>query len=141
MVFKFCPGSNEDLEKYRSRRPPFSQTDGQFKHGRYVVVYELGFGGFSTVWLARDTLWNRYVALKLTTARSAKGLQEAAVQRYLFRSSSNNIRVSKILDRFAFRGPNGRHICLVFDVYGPSLRILSNHVYKLPPDVVRSLSR
>jgi len=141
MEFKFCPGSNEDLEKYEDGGFHPVKLMDKFKHGRYVVVHKLGFGGFSTVWLARDTQQNRYVALKLTTARSAMELREVAVQRYLFRYPSTNIEVSRILDRFAFTGPNGRHICLVFDVYGPSLDILSNQLYKLRPDIARALSR
>ena len=32
---------------------------------RYVVVQKLGWGHFSTVWLARDTMYNTYVALKV----------------------------------------------------------------------------
>ena len=27
-----------------------------FKNGRYVVLHKLGWGGYATVWLARDTL-------------------------------------------------------------------------------------
>lgn len=28
-----------------------------FKDGRYKIINKLGFGGFSTVWLARDLEW------------------------------------------------------------------------------------
>lgn len=28
-----------------------------FKDGQYRVIRKLGYGSFSTVWLARDTLW------------------------------------------------------------------------------------
>lgn len=140
MNLKFCLGSNEDLENYKCGGfHPIDLAD-KFKNGRYVVVHKLGYGGFSTVWLARDTEQQRYVALKMITAQSTKGLRELAVQRYLFRSPATNIGVSKILDRFAFRGPNGRHICLIFDVHGPSLSILSDHLYKLRPDIGRALS-
>ena len=43
---------------------------------RYVVVQKLGWGHFSTVWLARDTMYNTYVALKVQ--KSASHYQEAA---------------------------------------------------------------
>ena len=43
---------------------------------RYVVVQKLGWGHFSTVWLARDTQYNTYVALKVQ--KSASHYQEAA---------------------------------------------------------------
>lgn len=31
---------------------------------RYIVIQKLGWGHFSTVWLAKDKLFNTYVALK-----------------------------------------------------------------------------
>jgi serine/threonine-protein kinase SRPK3 len=43
---------------------------------RYVIVQKLGWGHFSTVWLARDMLHNSYVALKVQ--KSASHYQEAA---------------------------------------------------------------
>ena len=36
-----------------------------FKEGRYTVVKKLGWGHFSTVWLARDAQSSAYVALKV----------------------------------------------------------------------------
>ena len=44
--------------------------------GRYLVVQKLGWGHFSTVWLARDLKFNTYVALKVQ--KSAKNYMEAA---------------------------------------------------------------
>jgi serine/threonine-protein kinase SRPK3 len=38
---------------------------GEVMINRYVVVQKLGWGHFSTVWLARDTHYNTYVALKV----------------------------------------------------------------------------
>ncbi|OJJ43572.1 hypothetical protein ASPZODRAFT_161490 [Penicilliopsis zonata CBS 506.65] len=39
-------------------------------HERYRIVDKLGFGGYSTVWLAQDTQLMRYVAVKVNTADS-----------------------------------------------------------------------
>ena len=38
---------------------------GETLIGRYIIVQKLGWGHFSTVWLARDNLHNSYVALKV----------------------------------------------------------------------------
>jgi serine/threonine-protein kinase SRPK3 len=43
---------------------------------RYLIVQKLGWGHFSTVWLARDLQHNTYVALKVQ--KSAKNYLEAA---------------------------------------------------------------
>ncbi len=49
---------------------------GEVLIGRYVIVQKLGWGHFSTVWLARDNMYNTYVALKVQ--KSASHYTEAA---------------------------------------------------------------
>lgn len=41
-----------------------------FSNGRYRSIHKLGWGGYSTTWLARDIVGNRNVALKISTAES-----------------------------------------------------------------------
>lgn len=43
---------------------------------RYIILQKLGWGHFSTVWLAKDIKFNTYVALKIQ--RSASHYLEAA---------------------------------------------------------------
>ena len=42
---------------------------------RYVIIQKLGWGHFSTVWLAKDFKFDTYVALKVQ--KSAPHYQEA----------------------------------------------------------------
>lgn len=49
---------------------------GEILVNRYVVIQKLGWGHFSTVWLARDMMYNSYVALKVQ--KSASHYTEAA---------------------------------------------------------------
>jgi len=49
---------------------------GETLIGRYIIVQKLGWGHFSTVWLARDNFYNTYVALKVQ--KSASHYTEAA---------------------------------------------------------------
>ena len=44
--------------------------------GRYIVVQKLGWGHFSTVWLAKDLKYDTFVALKIQ--KSAQHYLEAA---------------------------------------------------------------
>jgi len=44
---------------------------------RYVIIQKLGWGHFSTVWLAKDINFNTFVALKIQ--RSAPQYLEAAI--------------------------------------------------------------
>jgi serine/threonine protein kinase len=54
---------------------------GDVLHDRYHIVDKLGFGGYSTVWLARDSYLQRYVAVKVNTAKSSP--REAKVPKAL----------------------------------------------------------
>ena len=49
---------------------------GEVMVNRYVIIQKLGWGHFSTVWLAKDIKYNTYVALKIQ--RSASQYLEAA---------------------------------------------------------------
>ncbi|GAA5986244.1 hypothetical protein JCM10908_006470 [Rhodotorula pacifica] len=94
---------------------------------RYVVVRKLGWGHFSTVWLARDTTVNKHVALKVV--KSATHYTETALdeikllQRVVESNPSHPGRrhVVSLLDHFTHRGPNGTHVCMVFEVLGENL--------------------
>lgn len=57
----------ESLEKYRpgGYHPVMI---GDMLHGRYRIVDKLGFGGHSTIWLAHDTHFEQYVAIKVGIA-------------------------------------------------------------------------
>jgi serine/threonine-protein kinase SRPK3 len=48
---------------------------GQSFKGRYTIVYKMGSGSFSTVWLAKDHKTSRYVALKFIVASPPPSLQ------------------------------------------------------------------
>ncbi|GJN92533.1 hypothetical protein Rhopal_005563-T1 [Rhodotorula paludigena] len=94
---------------------------------RYVVVRKLGWGHFSTVWLARDTTVNKHVALKVV--KSATHYTETALdeikllQRVVESNPAHPGRrhVVSLLDHFTHRGPNGTHVCMVFEVLGENL--------------------
>ena len=38
---------------------------GEVLNGRYVILQKLGWGHFSTVWLARDMKFDTYIAIKV----------------------------------------------------------------------------
>lgn len=98
-----------------------------YNNGRYVVVRKLGWGHFSTVWLSRDTTTGKHVALKVV--RSAAHYTETAIDeiKLLNRivqakpSHPGRKHVVSLLDSFEHRGPNGVHVCMVFEVLGENL--------------------
>lgn len=98
-----------------------------FKDGRYTVVRKLGWGHFSTVWLSKDNESGKHVALKVV--RSAAHYTETAIDEIkllnrIVAAKPNHPgrkHVVSLLDSFEHKGPNGTHVCMVFEVLGENL--------------------
>ncbi|KAF2070313.1 hypothetical protein CYY_008366 [Polysphondylium violaceum] len=112
--------------------------------GRYQIIKKLGWGHFSTVWLCLDKDTKKQVALKIV--KSAKSYTETAEDEIkLLKSVSDHNAadrcVTRLLDHFTHRGPNGRHVCMVFDVLGNNLLdVIKNHRYRgIPLTLVKSI--
>lgn len=94
---------------------------------QYTIVRKLGWGNFSTVWLAYDSLRECHVAIKIV--RSSKIFRHAALDEVKIlqkvRESSDlhpgKKHIVEMLDHFTHYGPNGEHICMVFEVLGESV--------------------
>ncbi|KIJ46149.1 hypothetical protein M422DRAFT_778509 [Sphaerobolus stellatus SS14] len=121
----------EDWEDYTKGGYHPVHIGDAFSDGRYLVVRKLGWGHFSTVWLARDTKLDRHVALKIV--KSAPRYTETALDeiKLLQRIISSSLpphplhpgrrHVIGFLDHFRHKGPNGNHVCMVFEVLGENL--------------------
>jgi len=125
------------------------QVGERFNQDRYLVVRKLGWGHFSTVWLAHDQQLDRHVALKVV--KSAKHYTETAEDeiKLLERVSSANPshlgygHVVSLLDHFRHKGPNGTHVCMVFEVLGENLLgLIKRYEYRgIPEPIVREVGR
>ncbi|XP_065640952.1 SRSF protein kinase 3 isoform X2 [Hydra vulgaris] len=100
---------------------------GDLFHGRYHVIRKLGWGHFSTVWLAWDLLEKRYVALKIV--KSASHYTETAIDEMKLLRTVHTAcpdhegypHVVQLLDDFKISGIHGNHVCMVFEVLGHNL--------------------
>ncbi|KZS94816.1 kinase-like protein [Sistotremastrum niveocremeum HHB9708] len=115
----FCPVSIGDL----------------LGEGRYKIVNKLGYGGASTVWLAHDLCepkeFGGYVALKIMCADLSSTPLTDVPDLYISQKIEsfasrihhpNKGNVCIVRDYFYEQSPNGRHLCIVSDFAGPSLR-------------------
>ncbi|KAI1123934.1 kinase-like domain-containing protein [Nemania abortiva] len=90
---------------------------GHHLHGRYRIVSKLGYGGYSTMWLARDVQQSKYVAVKVGVAISDE--KEVGILEQLTSPAESKGKpggksmILPILDRFTVSGPNGTHPCFV----------------------------
>ncbi|KAJ1860675.1 serine/threonine protein kinase, CMGC [Coemansia sp. RSA 2703] len=126
----------EDIEDYCKGGYHPVKIGDEFKAKRYKVVRKLGWGHFSTVWLAYDREKDIHVALKIV--KSAAHYAEAALDEIELCTQTVSIRephvgrdhVAKMLDSFEHSGPHGRHVCMVFEVLGENLLSLLRNARK-----------
>uniref|UniRef100_A0A8C5AE08 non-specific serine/threonine protein kinase n=1 Tax=Gadus morhua TaxID=8049 RepID=A0A8C5AE08_GADMO len=122
---------------------------GDLFNGKYHVIRKLGWGHFSTVWLAWDIQVKHFVAMKVV--KSAEHYTETAVDEIkLLRSvrnsdpdDPNREMVVQLLDDFKISGVNGTHVCMVFEVLGHHLLkwIIKSNYQGLPLPCVKSIIR
>lgn len=127
-----CDERNEEsLKDYKPGGYHPAYKGEPYNKGKYVLVRKLGWGHFSTVWLAKDVKKKNHVAVKIV--RSDKVYTEAAQDEIkLLKSVSSDVSCSdpgskhilKLLDDFVHAGPNGNHIVMVFEVLGENLLAL-----------------
>ncbi|OBT42030.1 CMGC/SRPK protein kinase [Pseudogymnoascus sp. WSF 3629] len=99
---------------------------GDVLSSRYRIVGKLGFGISSTVWLARDLLGHRYVAIKIF-AKGDRGTNEIAIYRHISQGNTATLGyryVRTALDSFELTNRGERHICLVHEPLWDSVTTL-----------------
>lgn len=117
----------EDSEDYCKGGYHPVQVGEDYKDGKYTIVRKLGWGHFSTVWLSRDNTNGKHVALKVV--RSAAHYTETALDEIKLlkkvvdanKDHPGRKHVVSLLDSFNHKGPNGVHVCMVFEVLGENL--------------------
>lgn len=138
--FPFELGECEDLENYEPGGFHPVHLGDVYDHDRYRIVHKLGFGGFSTVWLAEDVTGPEWVALKIVAARESPSYEARSVI-----ASHLDIPASRLFAivkrKFWIDGPNGSHLCLVLPALGPNLSTLSRGIFsRLNPNFAKDVS-
>ena len=140
---------------------------GEVLNGRYVILQKLGWGHFSTVWLARDVKYETYIAIKVQ--KSAPHYLEAAfdeveilqkavkhandekwfeeLKRFYkgkkLKFNRDDCHVVQLLNAFIYTGDYGRHFCMVFEILGVNLlEIIKRYDYKgIPLRICRKIGK
>lgn len=97
------------------------------KHHNYKIIRKLGWGQFSTVWLAYNSIDSQHYALKIV--KSAPRYTEAALDEIKILEKINTTDPSHpgfkhlvtLHEWFYHTGPNGQHVVMAFEVLGENL--------------------
>ena len=144
---------------------------GEILLDRYVIMQKLGYGHFSTAWLALDNNNGNYVAIKVQKSdeRYIQGaydeieILQALAKKNFDKEWINSLReyykddeeklkeletvkhtqVVQLLNSFIHNGQNGKHFCMVFEVMGVTLlEIIKRYNYKgIPLPLVRIITK
>ncbi|CAO0792840.1 unnamed protein product [Mucor circinelloides] len=139
----------EDLEDYKKGGYHPVSIGDRYDNGRYIVLRKLGWGHFSTVWLALDTMTDSHVALKIV--KSANRYTDSALEEIKLLECVKKTNpeakgyqhVAQLLDHFWHQGPNGKHACMTFEVLGESLlSLMKRYNYKgIPQHIVKRIAK
>ncbi|KAL3462353.1 kinase-like domain-containing protein [Aspergillus heterothallicus] len=124
--WRFHPLSHptEWIEDYRPGKYHPVHFGDTLKDSRYCIIRKMGYGSFSTVWLAKDRERSQYVALKILIASAEAAKHEIDIMSTLSQTVPEHIgkpHVMTLADIFEHTGPNGVHRCIVFGIMGPSV--------------------
>lgn len=123
---------------------------GQTLRNQYRIIAKLGYGAYSTVWLAWDEISSQYTTLKICVetrdAETSPIFNEVNMLRRLKKHADEFDRPGPCFTRlardiFELDGPSGRHVCISFKTQGASLRTMQQIFpnAQLPRLLVRSL--
>lgn len=138
----------EDAGDYRVGGYHTVQIGEFFDDSRYVALQKLGWGHFSTVWLCFDFKTRTHCAVKVQ--KSDASYTEAAWDEIKLldiirkkKGDFDSVPIVNFHDVFEHDGPNGRHVCMSFEVLSKSLLSLIKHVhYKgVPLSLLKVISR
>ena len=144
---------------------------GEILLERYVIMQKLGYGHFSTAWLALDSKYGNYVCIKIQKGEKryiwaaydeVEILQELSKHYYdkewiksleeYYKDEpeklkniykEENSHVVQLLNSFIYHGQNGKHFCMVFEVMGVTLlEIIKKYNYEgIPIPLVRVITK
>jgi len=138
----------ETLEDYRADR--FYPAKYHERLGDYEILVKFGYGGYSTVWLAKDLRTNGFVTIKILTndynddtefSRERKMLQDITATDP---GHPGYQMVRTLLDSIEISGPDGRHTCLVHEPLGLDMLKFHNKylgIVQFPPYLIKSVTR
>ncbi|KAG8156984.1 hypothetical protein KVR01_013206 [Diaporthe batatas] len=137
----------EDLDNYKryglhpiipgdSLPKPSTCVSHPQKKPRYTIIVKIGFGAFSTVWLAQDADTRQFFAVKVGQGKADADLStEARILQHIRQSTGRGREhIIHLYDLFTIKGPNGYHECFATEVVVPLSSINMEFSKKFTPN-------
>ena len=139
------PETPTTLDDPRYQAGGYLSVASGHKLDNYELLCQLGTGQSATVWLAADTTHNnttktadrrhpqhKYIAIKITQCSESvrcSSLHEVALLYFVANKSTVRQKgletgSALLLNHFEYKGKHGSHVCMVFEVLGPTLDVL-----------------
>ncbi|KAI8936748.1 hypothetical protein NX059_007135 [Plenodomus lindquistii] len=118
-----CNADAESLYRYRPGGYHPVHLGDNLGRGRYKILHQLGWGGYSTVWAARDQSNETYVAVKIAVSEGVEDNRELDTLTAIaaITTDEQDDHVMRMQGHFTTEGPNGTHSCIVLEMLGPSV--------------------
>lgn len=106
--------------------------DTTFLINRYLLLREIGYGAYSSVWMAYDVDSHSFCAIKINNPRDDDSMQlELDIGRMVQHMVVEKSFISTPRDNFTIKNGDHEHSCAVFPLYGGSiLNVLNSHRYR-----------
>ena len=106
--------SSSDIEKIENT------LVGKTLHGKYLIIYRIGRGAFSTVWLCLNTNTKQYYAIKIIYPEDYDvGISEVELLKKIKKSTCKYI--NHLIDDFTYEVDNMSFCCMVFELLAGSV--------------------
>ena len=127
----------DDEEKLHRPGGYCNPKENEIFFNKYKILDKLGRGHFSTVWRVEEMQKKKNYAMKIQ--KSAKSYRESAMEEIQFHHYLSNKKhdgmkyINLMLYNNAYKGPFGKHICMVFELFDSDL---SSYARTFPGDIL-----
>jgi serine/threonine-protein kinase SRPK3 len=98
---------------------------GDVINNQYMLLYKIGWGSFSSVWLTYDILDDKFYALKIQTPDDYdEGIKELKIYDMISKICKNNKEVDTLMTlkhNFIFEKNDDKYVCMLMDLMAGSL--------------------
>jgi len=130
----------------------YSRNGEEFENdiinNQYMLLYKIGYGSFSSVWLTYDIIYDKFYAIKIQTPDDYdEGLEELKIYEIISKVCKQNKNLHTLMTlkySFILERDEKKYVCMVMELMAGSMYdVIKTDKYKngLPPKSVESVEK